>query len=706
MLSLKTFIENPKKYLKNKENLLEIYKIIYDLNISSENKLNKDDDFLNKLNQKYPLVKLNIKNSLIDNFYDISIGNKNLKKLINSILDLSNRYVELELYIINKDKSKKVDDVKIDNYGDLKNDIQNFINNFTNKYDTNIFLNQPEKIYTPDTPLPTNMLPKDYYKFLTNDGTKELPKKKDTSDNELDVFSLTISKDVLLFEDKKVLFSNITDAINERFINDYKYAAVFTYLVNTVYNGVIKKLKVESKLNFQYKGGQAIMNIFRSIKNLLSDDTQKALDGYFKRSDADYQINILESSDNVQNFNNLHRQGLDIIIQCNNFIKTMLTKYDNIIFDFNRLNQKPKFFDETDDNLGKIIKNLNDSINGKDSDFYFKNFKVIGITYNDKTKFIEEIPNNFRYIRVNDEKVDNLIKTEYQFKRNKKVDNSYRNDFYVTIDRNSSNFKGLGTNSNSLYSYLNETTFFGNENVSAIFSLGRIKLNSVIYLKDNKNNYTFLNCPGEVLDVSLPKIYDSKSVTSPEETKKLFQEYKYNEPNNPMNIPVTYKSYNLNGFIKDFFPQFDEKEYIWLIPKFEKKLKRLIFFLSIYMSKEGDDKFKEIKSQFINNLNILTSINILTKTNGEYNLPLGYREFNETYKLLNRFFIVLFNNYFKTNNNNDRTKLNNIVRDNIIREIQTYNYVKYQYEGQFDLTYINKYLKYKSKYLNLKNKIK
>jgi hypothetical protein len=91
----------------------------------------------------------------------------------------------------------------------------------------------------------------------------------------------------------------------------------FQYLINTTFNKIIDKYKLELKMTtnpglletdilFTYKGGTTIKLIFNKYRELFNDfENYVELETYFQRSDSDYSIFINPS---LHNFDTIYRK--------------------------------------------------------------------------------------------------------------------------------------------------------------------------------------------------------------------------------------------------------------------------------------------------------------------------------------------------------------------------------------------------------------
>jgi hypothetical protein len=207
-----------------------------------------------------------------------------------------------------------------------------------------------------------------------------------------------------------------------------------------------------------------------------------------------------------------------------------------------------------------------------------------------------------------------------------------------------------------------------------------VKINTIIYFTDNRGQYGYMNCPGEILDISVPQRYDPKTKLMKDNKIKYAKYYK-----NDSGRKVNYMSYDLRGLLFDFIIQFKEAEQIWLIQKNEKKIKRFSFFLNLLLSQYDETKYREIKLKLIDRIN---------KQNFQ-------QDFHEDY--INLFLGVLNENKTSDLSNQNTTKLGEEIKK-IVDDLNSFKYIPNNIKDNVELTYMMKYLKYKNKFLELKKK--
>ena len=300
----------------------------------------------------------------------------------------------------------------------------------------------------------------------------------------------------------------------------------------------------------------------------------------FKRSDSDYAINISKNdTDNFENFQKVYRDMNIITYNALEKIKNYLveTPSGKIILPLDSI---------TIDDLKNKLKKINDTlIEKKDELPIFDNVdKFIGISLNDIFYIEEDIKGKL-------ENFDKDIETSINSKINNNKLSISRNGFYISAfyDNTDKKYKSKIIMINSennlpnkkgVYNYFNQTNKFrGNH-----FTLHRIKINCLLYFKLKEINgtikYGYMKCPAELIDIPISK-YDDKKLKLVKSDIILYKNYKYFSTN--LNHDLIFKSYNLEGFILDLLITFEEPSYPWKIDKYEKKIKRFILFILLYL---------------------------------------------------------------------------------------------------------------------------
>jgi hypothetical protein len=585
--------------------------------------------------------------------------------------------------------------------------------NFINKID----------VYIKSFSLDTLMIKADFFldspKIETFDGGKEIisvckndsTKILDNKTNLLD--SKRITKAVAGdFEQKKQFYDINTDFISsEKIFQDKNQELIFKfqYLVNTFFIYFFEKYKVKMGLSsksiyFLYKGGTFMKILFEKYKGILktNDDFFKTISDMFKRSDSDYQIIISPDIDNY----NLHYYNMNVIAY--NILQKINSFIQSNISDILPLNQIT--MGDLEKQLGKMNKHLQDN---KANLQYFEPLdKFIGIQCFDKIFMNETIPDGFKYYKlIPGEKKDAddvLYPAVFDaiMQKEKKV-SIKRKNFYITPKEDKGIIRGSVGIINSdeldsgIYQYFNETNRFSvetvrNQNYLTYFGLHRAKINFILYFKTKNNSYGYFKCPSELIDISIGTSTDYKKNF---DIGKSINQYS----NVLQGKQLLFYSYTIYGIITDIYKAiYYETSYPWDDKKYAKKIKRISFFLVIHLNniyKNYNDILINIK-KFLRNFNINLIENTNLVTYGDVTVKGKSDE--------------LFYSFFKNivdvkksvdDDKSDAMKENfkNMI-DTIISIVEIFKpeNTNYKDETPEKVNFLNKYLKYKQKYLQLK----
>lgn len=186
---------------------------------------------------------------------------------------------------------------------------------------------------------------------------------------------------------------------------------------------------------------------------------------------------------------------------------------------------------------------------------------------------------------------------------------------------------------------------------------------------------------------------------------KNVQKYK----NTLNSIDLIFNGYTIEEIIEDLsIALFDDIEYPWEDPKYEKKIHRVVYFLIIYLSNtySNFDEIKEYLKKFFDKYDLETQNDLVFKTYGVKSL----NDADNIYrKILNNLSII--NKKIPQDNNDYKEKMDNIKTIFIqsfdlfvsATEEQTKKLNEQKGPPEY-VPYLKKYLKYKKKYLELKIK--
>jgi hypothetical protein len=563
------------------------------------------------------------------------------------------------------------------------------------------------------------------YDYTNIDKTKSNIRLQDNNDYDYDYdYDYTnINKTKLSgmekFNQKKIFFDIITSFISKTLLeNEHALIFNFQYLVNNFFNKNLEKYIKKNNYNerdifFIYKGGTTMKILYEKYNKIFdaSSDLFNKLHDMFSRSDSDYGLYITKDF-NQEIYDNVFYDLFIITYNILNKIKLFLNdnRYTNYILPLN----KEKHINKN--NVLNVIGKMNETLNNNNNLKLFENVeKFIAITINDETyisdsdnqQFLQDVKTkDFKTYYLNG--IDSSPNLNSRFSLN---NTSKRKDFYITWNDetkiNSSRKIGyINETTNNIFHTINDNIYFkvGDTSMVSIFSLQRIKLNTILYFKmKGSNTYGRMNCPSELIDISLASFKDFKNnLINLNEDIKM---YTYKDTLNT-NKDVKFFSYTLPGFIDDILMAFVEKNLLWEIIKYEKKINRIILLLCVYLYNE---KKIEIISSIINIINELL-------TNNSSNLDNIKNKINIINdKLVKELLTIILNNKLIVNNtnNNEYTqqfkKLSAFIIDtfkiflNDLKKISPDINTGY-HDIPESIPYLKKYLKYKQKYLDLLKK--
>jgi len=488
---------------------------------------------------------------------------------------------------------------------------------------------------------------------------------------------------------KKMFFDKMTEMVSKEVCfrdSNQLYIARFQYLVNTVYNNSIAKYINEknaggAKLNdydilFLYKGGTTMKILYEKYKRELSNHVELTnfftnTEKYFERSDSDYSIYInpaisiqthnIEYYDVYRDLNIMSCANLDIV-------RMIIEINANQIVDFSLLTED--IIKNKAHNLNELVQNVKSS--NTNCNDYANIDKIMGITSNDQTYMIENIP-DMTFDDVDQtlfvDETETLKKKEMKaFIKNKKV-GSRKKDFYMTfVDRTNKYYKEFNVKRN-IYMSINETNEYTNKKTVATFSLHRLKINFIVYYRTMNGKYGLFNSPSELVDVSILK-GDATGLALFYHHYDLEQKsYKYVYDNKIDNtqIQVVYRGYTIYGHINDLlFTLFDVSDFPWEDIKYSKRIKRAFMFM-----------FLELCVSFNNNTKLIKSI-----VNQIYNF-IDTRDIDKA-KSMSKDLAIIFGNLHNGNKmafHNFFVKMHNIYRNpkfgtNVDKYIKMCNEIK------------------------------
>ena len=507
----------------------------------------------------------------------------------------------------------------------------------------------------------------------------------------------------------------------------------FQYIINEVFNRMCisiidyinsngGKLKY-TDIIFLYKGGTTLKILYETNRYKFENNQEfyNLFGDNFKRSDSDYIIMI-----NPYISIETHHITFEYIYKLTNYVVTNYL-YNISIFMYNNILER--IFE--DNKLEKFKNDISSIINeykkNNVCEFYKECDEIIGIGYIDSYN----TPNI--YISNPYEYKDLMYKNKWKLNSKfriitKNIDNKtiicYPNQYLKNI---------LDKKYTDINFYINDTIEINN-NLGQLnsFCLQRTKINFVFYYRSNDDIKKF-NCPGELIDIvilkqnsiNLKHFYDT--IDDPKLRK--YKIYRYRN--------LRYNSYTITGHVDDLLNiLFSVTDYPWNDNKYINRINRLIFLLIIQIydaihNVTDDNKALGniiVFNQLFNNLytyirNILSNPiekNILDNMN---NCNIEFERFKKIFDI--NFIRELQLLFIKVKDNYDIEKLYKLYEmihifvDKFSRINKSLHQIFYGYQynmnndemvvqlgGIYKQKYLKKYLKYKNKYLELKNIIK
>ena len=520
---------------------------------------------------------------------------------------------------------------------------------------------------------------------------------------------------------KDELVNLVTDFINENYFNSIETAEKIFLLINKCFNQAIKiyckehddperlrrrqenkqRKKLTGKIKFYAKGGLVLYMLKNKYLDTIENvDIKKTLnnnyDKFFKKSDMDFSIAIDNTSLSQEKYNQIYKDMSELSYYLLYLIRSHIRYFPTEYSDYQKLNNqyKKKLLEE----LRKKMNNSNYIKDQIDDSLY-----VCKLVHNNN--YVEEPCN--RDITYNIEKqFDTIIvkenNTSLKLYFPSKI-NNYLNeevkDYYITYN-NSIDFDING----------DRTRFF----------LARLKSLFSIYIINSTNCCTFENLGGEMIDVSITH-YESKQKLDIKDDLTL---HKIKNYDSEFNIPT------IEYFLKELELIIFNHKYPWAEVKWEKRLYRylflyivvliksakqwdLIFFYKIMHDLKEELEKKKSKSILkINNLPISPENTIFERLINNINILIKYinddikninGEDDESNLILNlnnfiSYVLIIFENikiYQKIFNE----LYTPLPKPSILLSRQPSNILSINTSKQ-------KYLKYKNKYISLKNKLK
>ena len=523
---------------------------------------------------------------------------------------------------------------------------------------------------------------------------------------------------------KKKFYDIMTDFINRDLIdNNQSIIFKFQSLIINCFNNAIDTYRKQHNLDeedifFIYKGGTTMKILWEKYKHLFNYDREyfdDCLNKNFKRSDSDYGIiinNDFVNQGRIREFNyhyyNINLMTFNILNKINQEFND--NKLDYFLFSKIQETDLVDLLNKSNDTLDEIKQKANDpqsEIDDPNIKVIFKKSnldkikKFVGIAIDNKV-FIEE---SYRYKNLDFNDLKDISNKKVNIPINNNIDTKKSNFLITKKDHNFNNTNiliNIGNKQNNFYYYNNETPFFLTEGKKTddtnwrtesygTFSLHRIKLGAKLLGLTNNNELVLLSTPSEVVDISISKYNDFKSL---EYTKynfeKLWQKFNYKNQ-------ISYISFTFYGFLKDLMAIiYTEKNFKpWDDQKYSKRIVRTLVFLTLILFNLNDEKNTRI--------NIINHFVQKIKNN----IDDGYSFTGKDNKMILEF----FENHEKAKEHKN-TELSKYTKyENIIMKFFTKLKENVENKPQnvlsniTEINYLKKYMKYKLKYLQLKKNI-
>jgi hypothetical protein len=562
----------------------------------------------------------------------------------------------------------------------------------------------------------------------------------------------------------KEIFKNIfTNFVTKKFYNSKETIYNFYNLMNKIFTAGIKEYTIKKRIpqdsiQFIFKGGNILKLVAATNLDSLPGTSKKPLiytyNRYFKKSDADFQINIKDLTKYSPD-PKTHAEMQQIEQEIASLTYLLLNRVRNYLLlelykfnDYYKLSQEQK--NEILSNILTLIKKLNkDKLQAP-----FNNPALIfnSVIYDDV--FVE---NNSNVILSKNMPEENLREIYG-------LDKNSRHDFIINKTSNPDkgeiiiipkihtyktsdiiiSLSDIDDNSN-IYKDRDSTCYYITiNNIIPDFTLVRLKVCVIMKYILNEISYKTL-FPGEYVDVSIPRYT---------KTEKYFKKNyinKYISEPDIENIQTNLEFFTLSNdaLIDDLeVVIFHTNPFPWNVPKYETRMNRLILFyiFDIYKNNMSNkeridvvnyfiDTFGEIKSYLsykltpdsinniytiiINNLSTLTERSVSKTTVDKLriinmlNKYIVGNYFTETDPALKKG--ILYHLLISTDNNS-REKFDkfNLIIINLLKiAIKSFTKDKNYKDNNQSIIYkqktvplniyMKKYLKYKEKYTNMKN---
>ena len=443
--------------------------------------------------------------------------------------------------------------------------------------------------------------------------------------------SMQSSVNSMKYQDKQIIMGLTTEFITNNFLVDKSKYFHFVVSSFNLFRKTIKKaLNLEGKIKLEliFKGGNLMKFLFESLNKKLNFEIVKWITEhygeYFKSSDFDFDFPIkpeIEMSDEI--YNDYRAKILNIMSLFMIKLKDIIIKNRLYFFDFFNQNitiQTQKMQELSKNILEKGIQKIiekdieqyTDKIIPKrdyqwlegaqvesiifDFDPITRMYKYYNVANNAiQESILSDVINVTDFFVVNDTVPNNkaVFESKTYIINSKKFFNNILQVADINknmYDMNNNNFIFHSNNTNLQFNVLN--------NMINAFSLLRLKYNFEVRFKLADGTIFKSKFPGELLDISSPKLYDFKFLSSKSEYYKIIR---------LRDININLKTQSYQGLIVELMNiLFNETQYSpWEDAKYIKRLKRLnlLLFLRVLTLSEPSELVKiKLIEKMLNNI--------------------------------------------------------------------------------------------------------
>jgi hypothetical protein len=555
----------------------------------------------------------------------------------------------------------------------------------------------------------------------------------------------------------KEIFKNIfTKFVSNEFYKSKESIYYFYKLINNIFSSGINSY-IQSKglpknsIQFIFKGGNILKLVAATNLNYLPLKSRiplnKIYKKYFKKSDADFQINIKDltqeaiSPKTPVEMDEIENEITNLSYLLLNRVRNYLLMNSLKFNDFFKLNneQQNDIFKKLLLTIKKINKlKLEAPFNDPALIFNNLEFNELSVQDNTDVLLVGRMPRErqteiygIKDTNRDDFIINKLDDTTAELITIPKIHELHGRDLNIAVPDIQDNL--------NIYKNTDSTSYFISvNNIVPTFILVRLK---VLFLAKYILNDELIKTPfpGEYIDISIPKYTSTKKYFEPNYINK----YETELDSENLNANVEFLTLSTNALIDDLEKMIFYKAFPWTVAKYNTRLNRLILFYTFDMYNKKISLHS--KNTIINNtIGFIKDIIVQCRRNdvifGDLIISLNTKiddyiaHNNMDFRL-----IKMFSKYFKTNINADPAKTTGIIhtlsQDEANKDINFKNFVKmlsvinsslllveksftsdnlYKHDVQsieykHSLVPLNayseKYLKYKNKYLQLKNKI-